>query len=218
MRLANLVYLSLLFISFLFSIGIAKHAKDLRLFPFLLLAALMTELTAYLIYYTTWLKPYRFTIYHFYIPIEYAILSYYFAEQRIPSRIKRLILTSIPVFVIISLVHTFYGDNLIKFPGINLNLSGFLIMLWSVIVLFRVEPSLAISLYKLPLFWISVGVLIYYAGGFLFNALYSYLLSNRYELSNSLNGLINKGLNYVLYLCFIYAFVCARPMKKYSWQ
>jgi len=212
MNFPNALYLGLLFLSFILSFKSLKYDKSMRIFPLLLFLSLTTEAIVYLMFFALEKKPQFYVIYHIYILIEYSLLCYFFQLNTKNSSLRKIIKYSIPLFIITSTAISIFTGYYI-YPGHNLNLAGFLIIIWTTITLFNIEPQENLSLFHLPLFWISIGVLTYYSGSFFFNGVYQYFIENNSELAKGLNGWINKGLNYVLYTCFSIAFICTKHRK-----
>ena len=210
-------YLGILCASLLFSLWAARHDAEVWILTLLLALAVLTEATVYVMYYLLALKPQFFAVYHIYIPFEFALLSLYFSRHVHIVLVKKIIAVAIPVFAVCSVWLT-YQNGLFTYPGNNLNLEGFLIIIWAVISLFSIQPKTDVSLFKLPVFWMSVGVLLYYSGGFFFNFVYQYISSEQSEIVRRLNELVNKGLNFVLYTFMIISFVCSNRLSKSSRQ
>lgn len=102
------------------------------------------------------------------------------------------------------------------FPGDNLNLAGTILIIWSIVALFTIKPMENIYIYRLPVFWISVGFLVYYTGNFFHNFIYEYLKASGPDLAEALNDIINKGSNDILYICLSMAFICSDRLTKYT--
>jgi len=215
MSVYALSYYGLLLVSFLLSVWSIKTDRSIGVLTSLIGLSILTEITVYVMYYKLELKPEFYIAYHIYIPFEYSLLSYYFLLHITDVTARRIMQTSIPLFVITSVIISFYKGTHV-YPGINLNLEGVLIIIWTTIALFSIKPSGKTSIFHLPIFWVSVGVLVYYSGGFFFNFIYQYLTEGQSEVAKSLNAFINKGLNCFLYISFIVAFICSNRLRKYS--
>lgn len=215
MNFYNLLYLFLLGVSFALSLWCVKNDKTFWLLSTLLGLSILTELAVYFMYFVLEWKPQFFAVYHIYIPLEYTLLSYFLTQYISSTAAKRLIFISIPIFIIGSLSITILTGPFI-FPGSNLNAEGILIIVWTMVALFSIKPISDTPIFRLPIFWISVGLLVYYAGGFFFNFTYQYLQETESALARVLNGIINKGLNYILYTFMIIAFLCSNHLKRFS--
>ncbi|MBA4145542.1 MAG: hypothetical protein C0523_07260 [Cytophaga sp.] len=207
------IYLTLLALAFIFSIWSKKSDQPLRIFPVLLLFSVLAEATVFVLVFVLGIKPQYLLVYHLYIPIEYTLLSMYFART-IKGR-KTMIAYFILLGVVISLcVYLSLHRGFFSFPGMNLNVAGVVLIVWSVVALFTIKPVVNTAIYKIPVFWISIGFLVYYSGSFFHNFIYEYLKMSENKLAESLNDIINKGSNDVLYICLSIAFICSNRLMK----
>jgi len=209
------VYLALMTASLVMGIFASRYNRSLRVFPFLLGLSLATEILVMVFYYH--LKINYNIIYHMYIPLEYSILAYFFYGMIPHPLLKKTILASIPLYVAGSILLSVVvlPQSVEGHPGMNFNLEGLLLITWSITALLTVEPVEGVPLRRLPLFWICLGILVFHAGIFSFNGAYNYLREVDVDAAERLNQLIIKNLNYVLYTCFIIAFICSVRMRKY---
>lgn len=208
MNFYNLFYLFLLALSFILSFRTFKSEPGNRLLTVLLLLSIITEAAVYTMYYLLELRPHFFIAYHFYIPFEYGLIARYLINHISNSHIKKIILISIPSFLIASILISFFR-GVFTFPGVNLNLEGFLIIVWTIISLFSLRPS-KVPLLRQQFVWVGVGFLVYYSGSFFFNFVYQFLVEEQSDVALKLNGIINKGLNYLLYTFFCISFICSQ--------
>jgi len=220
MSIYQILYLLLLTTSLticFYSYPSFEQNQSLKIFPVLLSFSVITELIVNVLRYMYGyaISDYQF-IYHLYIPFEYALLAYYFSLNNNKPQVRKLILLSIPLFILCSLLISILLISFKEHPGLNFNLSGILLIGWCLITLFSIPPNLTISIFRLPIFWICTGILLFHVGIFFFNNLYSQLLSQNPDLAQSLHRLTFKTLNYILYFCFSLAFLCSNQMKKSS--
>ena len=68
------------------------------------------------------------------------------------------------------------------------------------------------ELHKVPMFWISTGILFFYLGDLSFDLLYNLLKND--AMGKDLFKSINNNLILILYSCFIIAFLCQRSLVK----
>lgn len=189
-----------------------KSHPSLRIISFLLIAGVVAELTVNIIYYgfNYPAENYRF-VYHIYVPLEYVIFSYYFYLRVEHNLLKSIIVKSIMVYLLLVIGGKLTGFEISNLPSWDYNLSGFLILLWALGTLFTLKPIAHTSIFKLPVFWVCLGVTIFYPGIFLYNGISA---SVDAEVKEVLRLVLVKGFNYVLYACFIVAFICSHQMKR----
>jgi len=219
MSIFQILYLYFLTLSLaicLYAYPSFERNKSLKVFAVLLSFSVITELIVNAMRYVFGygISDYMF-IYHLYIPLEYALLAYFFYLNNDNQTVKKFILLSIPLFMVLSILLSLNIISPKEHPGLNLNLEGLLLITWCLIKLFSIRPSATTPNYRLPIFWICIGILIYHTGTYYYNHIYDNLLNINSELAQSLHRLTHKSLNYVLYICFSIAFLCSNQMKKY---
>lgn len=190
---------------------------NLKVFRGVFILALIIELMVTLITLYKWSFP-IYVLYHFYIPVEYSLLTFFFFKTIDQRRLRQLAQYSIPAFIIISLVISEFQVGWVNFPGLNLNIEGILLCLWAIITLFSIKPHTFLPIYRLPVFWICMAIIIYHSGTFVMNGIFNGLRENEYDLFELLRGVINKNINNLLYIMLIIALICSHQMKKYSSQ
>jgi len=155
-------------------------------------------------------------LYHLFVMAEYTLVSLFFA-QIVGPKYKKWILYSVPFFVIASTAISYLMYGFRSFPGMNINLEGFLVCIISSYTLLNLrEAEVYDRATRHPDFWISFGWLIFFTGTFFTNGLYSYLLDLDRQQALALFALINKPLNIVLYSCLIIGFLCAIQRRSIS--
>jgi hypothetical protein len=211
--LQQVIYLSLLGSTFIISLLSYKYHKSLNVLTLLFGIGVFTDTLFNTLYKITG-KDY-WIIYYVYIPLEYCLLSVFFYRISDNMQLKKMIIYVFPLYAIIIVWMYTSVYTLTQFPGWAYNTGGTLLIFWSIITLFLIDPIADVSILKMPLFWICTGMILFYAGIFAFNGVYDFLFTNYFSLSNTLLNGINKVCNYILYLCFIYAFICSHRLKKY---
>lgn len=207
-------YFAALFLCLIVSCLASISNRALRIFPYLLSLSIITEIAVMIVYYR-YNGNYNL-IYHIYIPLEYSLLAAFFYTITQNKTVKRMVLISIPFYVLCSLLLSLFVTSIAEHPGWNFNLEGVLLITWCLITLFTMEPLQELPLLKLPVFWICLGILVFHSGIFFFNGVYAYLQGTNLQTAEHLNQLIIKNLNYLLYLCFTVGFLCAIRMRKYT--
>jgi hypothetical protein len=131
-------------------------------------------------------------------------------------RFSKYILVSIPIVVLVflSISDTYYHFQ--DFPGINLNISGFLFFLMCTNLLFNLDEKDDTSVLKKPDVWIAFGLLIFYGGTFFYNGVYTKLLNMDQDKALFLFSLINKPLNIIFYLLINIGLLCLIQRKRFT--
>lgn len=207
------VYLIILTIAFTTYMLCAKSHYSLKIIPYILGITLATEAFVNLYYYFKGKLDF-IPIYHLFIPLEYSLLCIFFSKNIQNHLIRKLLIRSIFVFLIVSLSLSWYVIGLQKFPGHNYNIEGVLLCGWSIITLFHLEINTEEPIYKLPIFWICLGILVFHLGIFTLNGVYNKILVTNREVFNKLRLIVEKSLNIFLYSCYFISALCSHRMMK----
>jgi hypothetical protein len=126
----------------------------------------------------------------------------------------KLVLTSIPLFVIGSLLNAYMQPSLETFPGLIMNTESVLLILMSGYVLLTLDPVQGQPIYRLPMFWICFGYIAFSGGTFVFHGLYNYMMTVGHPLTKFAQQLINNGLNIFMYVCIIIGLLYSHQLHK----
>jgi hypothetical protein len=151
-------------------------------------------------------------LYPFYIFSEFALLAYMY-RQAIPSQaVKRVVPLLIGAFGLYCLADLAWHKQAIQFNSWPMFVES-LALLALVFVFFHrlITDAVVVRLGRYPLFWVSAGLLLYFAGNALIFVSSNYLLA----FSNDLN--IRVWLIHAVLCCILYSFyivaLCLRPVK-----
>ncbi len=208
----NILYNSLILVAFLLSlIAFIKGYKRFGVLSALLFITSLVELCAlYLIDKKT-----DFTwLYHIYNVIEYTLFSSFLAYSIASKRIVRLVKISIPFFVILGLSLSYFKYQFTGFPGLNINIEGFLLSVICVYILFNLEVIEEGSIFNNANFWICSGILIFFGTTFFYNGFYTKISSLSIEKAMLLFSIINRPLNIILYSFIITGISCLLASRK----
>jgi hypothetical protein len=199
-------------ICLVFSCLYGKAEKNLKIFPVLLFFSLFTEILS--LFFVFHKVEYLF-LYHLYVPIEYSLWAYYFYLAINKKLIKKIIISTIPLFIIFSFtISCIIGFK--KFSTLQINMEGLLLITWAVICIFSIEinKGTEISIFLRPVFWICVAVLIYYSSTFSFTSIYNFIFESKKELLTVLRLYFLIVPNCIFYTCLSIAFICSQVIKK----
>ena len=162
----------------------------------------------------------NYWMYNVFTTFEFLFYSYLFYLNFRKKVFQKIILLFIPFFIIsISL-------NMLFIQGLNKTFNTYTFLLGSFfIVIFcccffyesvlpdKIDQQLSMQ----PFFWICSGLLIFYLGSVIINALFEYLRNNDLQDEGiRIYGIINNSLNVILYSSFCIAFYLCRDHKKTS--
>jgi hypothetical protein len=162
--------------------GIIRYKKLTPAFKILVIQILVTSITESI-------KKVIGKIFHNSMPvahlsslIEYSLfaLTYYNLLQS--ARLKKLIIISIFIMLLLETVNIIFFESLLQFPSVILNISQFIYVLFS-LLMFRqmlLDPAEQ-SLSKQSIFWFNLDMLFYGTTMFLNYALTNYFIQNNLD-------------------------------------
>lgn len=148
----------------------------------------------------------QFLVFHLYQPIEYIILGLLYYRLIINKKIKRILLFSIPIYVLFCIVISLTKQPITELDTYAFNTEAILLIIVTSIYLLQIaNKEIETSMYMNPLFWVSLGLLVFYAGTFFQMGLHNLIKSGNPDLAKKLY-IINYFLNYLMYLLFCVGF------------
>lgn len=215
-------YLYFEILSFLISTALYyKKRNNLLLYfiPFLFLTVVIEVIGSGWIL-TNWFSSYRYAIYNIFTTIEFIFYSSVFYSQFRKEYFKKIVIVFIPVFTFLVIINLAFLQGLNKtFHTYTFLLGSFFVVVFCCCFFYesvlpeRIDEQLS----KQPFFWISSGLLIYYLGSVIINALFDYLTTNDMKIEGMrIYGIINNSLNVILYTSFIISFFLCPDNKKTS--
>jgi hypothetical protein len=204
----QIVYLIVVFAAFIIGIIYREyHEFNIKILPILLFIILIVETSGYTLKW--FLGVNNQFLFHIYGPIEYGFIAYLYGSSYENKMLRNISFFSVITFVIFSIYCTLYLQKITDTPY-NFLLRCLLILsmvLWYFYEIYN-RPEI-VNLYKLPLFWISVGNFFFYMGNFFLMGLIDTIEKQHPEIVNSL-WLINVFLNIFLYVMFSIGFLCKK--------
>lgn len=213
MQVYYYVYYLFLIITLTLYLIYARRDSILKPIGYLLVIAIITE---GLVEWRVQLdKPYYF-FYHFYGPIEYFFLCLFFVKVIQKKIFQIIIYATIPFFVTISLLISFNLLKLEGYQGMNTIIRGTFLIFWALIALFNLPYEKDLSIFRIPAFWILLGVLFYYGGVFFINGVYNGIQKNYpadKDYYRKIHNIINLAFNYYLYIMISIGILCLAKKK-----
>ncbi len=162
----------------------------------------------------------NYWIYNVFTTIEFVFYSYLFYLHLKKPVFKKIVVWFIPVFVLLVILNILFKQGFNKtFNTYTFLLGSFFIVIFCCCYFYEsvLPENIDQQLSKQPFFWISSGLLIFYLGSGIINALFEYLRSNDLQAQGvKIYGIINHSLNVILYGSFCIAFFLCRNNKKIS--
>lgn len=213
MNVHTKVYIALLLITLFSYLRPGRKEFFSRMVVLLMILWLATTAVAlYLIKYAGYKN--NLFVFHISTPLEYIILALLYRNVIINTRIKKIITASIPVFIILSILFSLFVQR----PDVN---NSQIVVLESLIMIFLSLYFLrevlllqqAKSISRFPMFWISVGILSYFTGNVVIEAMLNYLISHSPDLARNIYRTWHF-FKYLLFTLFIIGAFCDRPLHK----
>ena len=163
---------------------------------------------------------YKQVMYNIFVASEYVFYAFIFYRSFKKKLLRKITLLLIPVSIGISLVNMLFIQGIYAFNSYSSLLGSFFIVLFCCFFFYEsIQPEkIDEQLSKQPMFWISSGLLIFYLGSVIIDALWEYLTSNALQNQGvKIYSTITHFLNVVLYSSFSIAFyLCPDRRKTYS--
>ena len=202
------LYLTILFISFLFSLLIYFRNNVplyLRLFPPFLLLTLVVEITGHILTLNNIINT---SFYNFFFVVEFVF--YYFVVYQFVqnAKFKKVIFYSMYTYSVIALINIFFIQGIKHLHTYTINLGALLLISFCVYYLYELikRPVIKMPLRE-PAFWITCGLITFYSVTQPLIAAYNFAFE--YNLINiNILAVIQITPNYILYPSFAIAFYC----------
>jgi hypothetical protein len=194
-----------------------KATKMVLFIPFLLLTVFV-EFIGYLsVIYAVQDKNYW--IYNIFTTVEFIFYAYLFEQYFKLPFLKKVAKYFIPLIIVFSIVNFIFIQGTEHFHTYTLLFGSFFLVLFCCCYFYEwvLPEQINQNLLKQPFFWVCVGLLLFYLGSVIINALYEYLRSSdMVEEGKHIYGLINRSLIVVLYSSFSISFILCRNNRKNS--
>jgi len=103
-----------------------------------------------------------------YTPLEYGLITLVFAYWQRNLVIKRILYLSVPAFILIFVFNKIFIENWEYFDNVTTSIECILLVLISSHSIFQLRGYE--NIHKIPQFWVSVSVMIYFCGNIFFFA------------------------------------------------
>ena len=190
-----------------FFIGIYRYKhldKSLRLFFYFVVYGTANEIVSrFVIYYElinhggqTNTQPTS----HLYLLLEFLLLGFFYSHILEGVLRKRLMFTIIILFEVYCIINTLFLQSIFEYPAVPQSLSKIFLVTFSILFFYKVMIEARIpNLWKEPLIYINLAVLIYYAGNLFYSLLFNLILDYSREFA-ILTNYYFVGLNTLFYV------------------
>lgn len=174
--------------------------EDMRIFAIFFGIAVVSDL---FLMYTAAQHMNNLWALHVWSLVEYCFLAYVFSYWQKNNTFRRLLRWSIPVFIIMWLVAKLISmEVMTQFHNYTRSIGSMILIVVSVTTLYRLSESEGI--FRLYQFWISLGVLIYFAGNIIWFSVNNIVLVGSLLFMHSIVNIIANLLYTGGFLCLLF--------------
>lgn len=145
--------------------------------------------------------------------IEFVIFYYLFYQSITSTRLKKIIIYTIPLYVVMAAINQLFIQGFNSFHTYTMLIGTIFLIVFVFFYFYEAfsnkEP---LSLPQEPMFWISTGVFLFYLGDFTYNLMQPYFIKNHMQKESfHLFHVINNNLIIFEYICISIAIiVCSK--------
>lgn len=194
-----------------------KQTKMVYFIPFLLLTVVVEFIGYLAIVYE--IRGKNYWLYNVFNLIEFLFYAYLFASNFQLKFLRVLAYASMPVLILFSSLNYIYIQGSENFHTYTLLLGSFFMVFFCCCFFYEwvLPEQITQNLVRQPFFWICVGLLLFYLGSVIINALFEYLRSSdMIQEGKRIYVFINRSLNIILYTSFSISFLICRKNRKES--
>ncbi|MBA4313142.1 MAG: hypothetical protein C0417_10995 [Chlorobiaceae bacterium] len=153
-------------------------------------------------------------ILHFYIPVEYILLVIFFSYLQKNRLIQKVLLFSIPIFIIISIVNSWLLEGLTKFPSHSRSIESVVLIGIGAYTLFELSKNSVMSLLSDSRFWIVFAILLYSMSTLLLFALSNTLAIQPMHIYRLVWSLLNFDVNIISNFLYAGGILCQNQAQR----
>jgi hypothetical protein len=215
--LSNYIYLLVISSCILVCLMLYKSVKKIGLnyfLPFLILT-IIVELSG------LWMIQNginNYLLFNIFTTVEFVFYSFLFFKHYRKNKNKVLSLLFMPLYILAVTINLIYFQGIEKFHTYTFLLGAFFMAVFCCLFFYEsVLPEyVEIILTKQPFFWVCTGLLLFYLGSVIINALFEYLRNFDMQIEGKkIYSSINQILNIILYSAFLISFIVCRSNKRY---
>lgn len=154
-------------------------------------------------------------LYHLLVPVHYCLIMGIYQNVIYNGPVKRILLWSIPVFIIISIIFTLTVQGFTEYNSYAVLIKHAVTV--GIILLFFRELILTTPytrIYHQPIFWISLGFLFHSSLNIILEGVSNYLLTYSKHQYDAIYFLYSAS-NYCLFLLFALGFFLSKPNEDH---
>jgi hypothetical protein len=147
--------------------------------------------------------------------VEYTLFGLYYIKTCENKRLMMAVKLSIPLFIIFGSYTSVFVYHFDGFPVLNINTEGFILFIIYTHLLFNLKADGNKLIYMHADFWISIGILIFFGGAFVFFGLLPVILKLSVNKTLIEYSFILAPLNIILYNAIIIGLIWSIRHRRY---
>lgn len=150
--------------------------------------------------------------------IEFVVFYYLFHANLKTHAFKKLALYCIPLYVILAVINQVFIQGFDRFHIYTMIIGSLFLIAFVFLYFYEAFSSMEpVYLFKEPMFWIAVGLFLFYLGDFTYNAMVPFFIKKRlFKDAMHLFRLINNNLIIFEYVCFSIAIITCSKIRRGS--
>lgn len=208
-----------LLFALLFFKDLKRQKGFIYFIPFLLVTVTIELIAKFVMGEHPSSRPVRFMMFNIFTASEFVFYSAIFLLHLNNVTLKKIIRLLIPTYLVLVIINILFIQGVNSFHTYTFLLGSFFMVVYSCFFLYEsiLPESLNTNLSKQPFFWVCIGLLIFYLGSVIINALFEYLTSASLKAQGTeIYTTITNSLNVILYGSFSIAFILCRNNRKTS--
>ncbi|MDB5200000.1 MAG: hypothetical protein JWO92_1963 [Chitinophagaceae bacterium] len=189
------------------------HPAWLRLFFYFLVFTLAVDAGA--AFYSQYFKKSNHLILNIYLPVNFGFYFLLFFKAFERRSFKRFASLAFILFILFYLCDIIFIEGFYYFNIYSFCLGSILIVLCCLLYFMWLFTSdRVMNYFKMPMFWISTGLLFFYTGNLVQMSLMKYIIDNGLDPGSRIYDFIMVTLNVLLYGAFTISFICNQAWRK----
>ena len=189
--------------------------KWLRLFIYFLLLTMAVEVIA--TFYSQYFKKSNHFIVNIYLPLSFGFYFFIFYKTFETKKNKIICSITFIIYLLFFLCDIIFIEGFYSFNSYSYSLGSILIVFCCLLYFMWLFTSdRVMNYFKIPMFWISTGLLFFFVGSLVEMSLFKYMMNNHLDIDGRIYQFIMITLNIVLYGAFTISFLCNQVWKKTS--
>jgi hypothetical protein len=159
----------------------------------------------------------NYLLFNVFTTVEFVFYSFLFFKHYRKNENKLLSLLFMPLYTLAVIINLIYFQGIERFHTYTFLLGSFFIVVFCCLFFYEsVLPEyIESTLTKEPFFWVCTGLLLFYLGSVIINALFEYLRTFDMQFEGKkIYSTINQILNILLYTAFLISFIVCRNNNK----